>query len=185
LANAWAPVVAQIGVELGDGAVHFGADAVEAGSIRRFLEPLEFDCPMHYDTDAARKAGRAGVIAPCASLPVFAAAPVWRPGESVFDRAGLDAQPARLSIKPVLPAGAPPVSSFFVVELDVSYFREVVVGERLGQKGNRLIACVPKETKVGRGAFITYERGIVDETHELVAVLRITSFVYDSRRSDE
>ncbi len=33
-----------------------GADAVEAGSIRRWLEPKEFDCAIHSDDDAARMA---------------------------------------------------------------------------------------------------------------------------------
>ena len=34
-----------------------GADAVELGSVRRWLEPKEFECPIHTDEAAARAAG--------------------------------------------------------------------------------------------------------------------------------
>ena len=33
-----------------------GADAVELGSIRRWMEPKEFDCDLHTSADAAREA---------------------------------------------------------------------------------------------------------------------------------
>jgi len=39
-----------------------GADAVEAGAIRRRLEVLEWDCPLHCDTHGSGSDG--GLIAP-------------------------------------------------------------------------------------------------------------------------
>ena len=41
-----------------------GGDAVEAGTIRRRLEVLEFGCPLHYDEKVAKEAGYKGVFAP-------------------------------------------------------------------------------------------------------------------------
>lgn len=179
----WAGVVRRIGSDLTDGSIQYGTDAVEAGAVRHFLEPLEFDCPLHYDIDAARAAGFADITAPYASLLMFAKAAVWRPGESVFASAERNSQPLRLSVKPVLPPEAPDCTSFFVVELDVQYFREVTVHERLGQRGNRLLACVPKEIKAGKGAFITHEREVVDAKGAVVACYRFTSFVFSAAGS--
>jgi hypothetical protein len=39
-----------------DGAVTYGADPVAPADIRRVLEPLEFDCTLHYDRAAAMAA---------------------------------------------------------------------------------------------------------------------------------
>ena len=45
----WQPLAEAVGRDFGDGTVVFGADAVEPGTIRRYTEPLEIGCPIHYD----------------------------------------------------------------------------------------------------------------------------------------
>ena len=60
----WQEVIDAAGRDFSDGKVHYGADAVEAGAIRRFLEPLEFDCALHYDADVARQHGYPDITAP-------------------------------------------------------------------------------------------------------------------------
>jgi hypothetical protein len=60
----WSALIARIGSDLTDGAVTWGADLIERSSVRRYLEPLEFDCAMHYDPEAARRHGFTDVIAP-------------------------------------------------------------------------------------------------------------------------
>jgi hypothetical protein len=47
--GAWQPLVDMTGQEFGRGPERPGADAVSAEPIRRFLEVLEFDCPLHHD----------------------------------------------------------------------------------------------------------------------------------------
>lgn len=182
--DAWLPVIAQIGTDLSDGLTVYGADRVEPGAIRRFLEPLEFDCPLHTDPDVARAYGFADVTAPYVAATTFSLRPVWSPGERVFTRAERDAQPARVSVKPAIPPGAPPVSGYFATESAIEFIRPVVAGERLGRRGHRLIACTPKQTRLGRGAFVTFESDIVDETGEPVARIQSTHFLYNPDAGD-
>jgi hypothetical protein len=179
----WAAVVAQIGEDFSDGAVHYGVDRVERGAIRRYLEPLEFDCPLHYDPEVAAAHGHAGVTAPYTATVTFAMGPVWAPGESVFTSAERDAQPARVSVKPRMPRGAPPTTGYFATDMEVEFVRPVLEGERVGRRGNRLIACQPKETRVGRGAFLTFEGEMVDERGEVVVRSRHTLFVYNPHQA--
>ncbi len=176
---AWDPVMTQIGTDLAPESARLGADAVEAGTIRRYLEPLEFDCALHTDPEVARAHGFAGVTAPYTSITTFGLPPVWEPGERQFTSAERNAQPARLSVKPRVPPGAPPVSGFFITDWEADYLRPVVAGERVGRRGYRLLSCLPKETKVGRGAFCTFESEVVTATGEVVARLRTTAFLYN------
>ena len=53
------------------------------------------------------------------------------------------------------------------------------VGDRLLRRGARLVACLPKETKVGRGAFLTWESEIVNQRLEVVVRLQTTYFRYN------
>jgi len=112
------------------------------------------------------------------SISTWAAAPVWEPGEQMFTSAERNALPARLSVKPAMPPGGPPVSNYFATDSEVEYLRPVLAGERLGRRGNRLIGCSPKETRVGRGAFLSYEWDVVTEAGEVVARQRATMFWY-------
>ena len=44
--------------------------------------------------------------------------------------------------------------------------------------GDKLISCDPKETRVGRGAFVIYESEIRNQRDELVAKLRQGGYGY-------
>ena len=95
----WEPLAEAVGRDFGDRTVVFGADAVEPGTIRRYLEPLEIGCPIHYDAEAARAAGYPDIVAPYTATMVYSVAPMWRPGEpTVYESAGRDAQLARSPI---------------------------------------------------------------------------------------
>jgi hypothetical protein len=177
--DAWLPVVAQVGADMSDGVALYGTDLVEAGAIRRFLEPLEFECALHTDTQVAQAHGYRDVTAPYVAASTFAMGPVWRSGEPVFTSADRNAQPAHASVKPSLPPGAPAVTGYFATDMEIEFLRPVVAGDRLGRRGNRLIACTPKETRVGRGAFVTFESDIVDVRGEPVARTRVTLFLYE------
>jgi hypothetical protein len=177
--QAWTPVIESIGAELHDEPPRYGPDRIEAGAVRRYLEPLEFDCALHYDADVARAHGHEQIVAPYTSLIAFATGPLWQPGQTVFVSAERDAQPARSTLRPRMPEGAPPVSAFFATETDIEYLRPVLVGERLGRRGNRLLSCEPKETRVGRGAFVVIESEVVDEAGLAVARIRAGLYLYD------
>lgn len=176
---AWQPMIDAVGRDFAPEAAPPDADPIERSAIRRYLEPLEFDCPLHYDAAVARAHGYDDVVLPCTALMTFALAPAWRPGEVVFDSAERDAQPARSAVSGLRSPLEPPTTGFFATEYEVEYRRPAVVGDRLARRGARLVACVPKETKVGRGAFLTWETDIVNQHGEVVAHMRSSFFRYN------
>jgi hypothetical protein len=178
--SAWAGMVAMVGQDISDGTTTWGADRVEAGTIRRYLEPLEIGSAIHYDAGAARAAGYDDIVAPATSVLSFQVPPMWSPGDPpLFGDADANAQPLRTPINNTDTGPAPPTSGFFATDISVDFLRPVVVGERLGKRGQRLLSCVPKETAVGRGAFSTTESEIVSDRGDVVAIMRTGTYAYN------
>lgn len=183
---AWSEMVAMVGQDLTDGTITWGADRVEAGTVRRFLEPLEIGAAIHYDAEAARSAGYDDIVAPVSSVLSFTVPPMWRAGDGeLFGDADADAQPLRSPIDNPHRGPAPPTSGFFATDLSIDFLRPVVVGERLGMRGRGLLSCTPKETAVGRGAFSTTETEIVSDRGDVIAVMRTGTYAYNPWRPGE
>ena len=182
----WDATVALVGKDLSDGSTRWGADAVELGTIRRYLEPIELGSPIHYDSDAARAAGFADVVAPSTSILMYTLPPMWSPGEpTLFESAERNAQPVRSPINNDDPGPAPHTTGFFATDLEMDFLRPVIVGEKLGSRGRRLLSCLPKETRVGRGAFCTHESEIVSESGDVVARMRTSTYAYNPHPASE
>jgi hypothetical protein len=182
----WQPLAEAVGRDFGDRTVVFGADAVEPGTIRRYLEPLEIGCPIHYDAEAARAAGCPDIVAPYTATMVYSIPPMWRPGEpTVYESAGRDAQLARSPINnDDMPLG-PTTAGFFATDISMEFLRPLTLGERVGRRGQRLISCMPKETSMGRGAFMTWESELVTDRGEVVARVRTGTYAYNPLRPEE
>jgi acyl dehydratase len=175
----WQPMIDAVGRQFDERPAVFSADPIERSAVRRYLEPLEFDCALHYDRQVAQAHGYADIVVPTSALPTFAFAPMWRPGERLFTSAERDAQPEVSAVSGTRSALEPPTTGYFATTYDVEYLRPAVVGDRLARRGARLLACVPKETRVGRGAFLTWESEIVNQRLEVVARLQTTFFRYN------
>lgn len=182
---AWQPLIKMVGQDIGSTETAWGSDVVEPGAVRRYLEPLEFDCPLHYDRAAAQAHGYSDIIAPYTSLATFTMPPLWIPGPAVFDSPMRDAQPASRSLRPPLPPEAPAFSAYFATDIEIDFLRPARIGERLGRRGQRLLSCLPKETKVGRGAFFTFEMDVVTTEGEVVARYRMGGYCYNPHRKTE
>ncbi|MPY56514.1 FAS1-like dehydratase domain-containing protein [Streptomyces spongiae] len=183
--SAWQPVIDAVGRDFSDGAVTLGADRVERGAIRRYLEPLELDCPLHTDPRAARDHGFADVTMPYTGVIAWTLPPMWQPGRSLFGSADRDAQPEHSPINNQdMPLG-PRTTGFFATDVEFDFLRPVTAGERVGRRGRRLVSCSPKETSVGRGAFLTWESDIVTDTGEVVARIRTGTYAYEPRERPE
>lgn len=176
---AWQPMIDAVGQDFAPGLNPTDADVIERTTIRRYLEPLEFDCPLHYDREVARAYGYDDIPIPSTAVQTFALAPAWRPGEIIFDSAARDAQPVRSAVSGVRAPLEPPTTGFFATEYDVEYLRPAVAGDRLSRRGAKLLACLPKETKVGRGAFITWETEVVNQRGEVVARIQSSFYRYN------
>jgi hypothetical protein len=180
---AWQPLVDAVGREFGDGTVVYGADRVEAGLIRRYVEPLEFSSSLHHDAEVAR--AHADITAPYTSLLMFSVPAMWSPGDPpVFSSAERDAQPARSPVAERRLREQPYTSEYFATDMEIDFVRPVVVGERVGRRrSQRLVSCEPKETGVGRGAFLVWESELVDGQGDVVARIRTGVYSYVPRAS--
>jgi acyl dehydratase len=169
-----------VGTDFGDAQGREGPDVVEAGAVRRFAEPLEFGCPLHYDRELARRLGFRDVVAPVSSIMTFTIPPVWRPGgPPAFTSPERDAQPASQATGPRLTGLEPRFSGYFAADMAADFLAPVVVGDRLSRRGNVLLSCTPKETSVGLGAFLAWQSEVRNQRGELVARLRNTGYLYE------
>jgi acyl dehydratase len=172
-------MVDAVGTEFGDSVLREGPDTVEAGAVRRFCEPLELGCPLHHDRAVALGHGYRDVVAPVSGIITFTIPPLWQPGEpAVFTSPERDAQPARSGLRPRLTGLEPETTGYFAAETAADYLVPVTVGDRLARVGNLLVSCVPKETSVGRGAFVTWQYEIRNQRGEAVARTRNTTYSY-------
>lgn len=181
----WQPVVDAVGDDFADGAVTWGGDPVEPGAVRRYLEPLELDCALHTDADVARAHGYSDITMPATGVIAWTIPKAWVPGDTLFDSDARDAQPVKTAINNAdMPLG-PRTTGFFGTDIEVDLERDVVAGERIGRRGRRLVSCTPKETGVGRGAFMTWESEIVTEAGEVVGRIRIGTYAYVPRPKEQ
>jgi acyl dehydratase len=182
---AWQPVRDLVGHDIDPPGVVLGPDRVEAGAIRRLTEVLELDCPLHYDEAAARAHGRPGVIAPYTSVWSYVFAPVWEPGDpAAFPHSGRNALPRQSPMQTETFPSAPPTTHIFATNTSYEFVRPLHVGERVGITGRRLIACTPKETSVGRGAFVRVGRRFLTEDDEEVCRVELEMYLYNPRPVD-
>ncbi|MEF2082352.1 FAS1-like dehydratase domain-containing protein [Pseudomonas aeruginosa] len=175
----WQPMITAIGRDFDDRPVVFVADRIERSAVRRWLEPLEFDCALHFDPDVARAYGYTDIVVPNTALSTFALAPMWRPGEVIFTDDARDAQPLNTPLSGLTCELEPETNALFVTDIEIDYLLPVTVGDRLLRRGATLIACMPKETKVGRGAFVTWQSELINDNFNVVARSRTTYFRYN------
>lgn len=148
-----------------------GVDAVEVGSIRRWLEPKEFDCALHTDATAARDAGYRDIIAPSTMVFTYGLPAYWAPGD---DFARMDDEPRQIPIPVIFDVPAPCTLSF-ASNIDMEFFEPMYLGDRI-TRISKLAGIEHKELRVGKGAFMTQEDTYTNQNGETVAVVSLTIF---------
>lgn len=182
----WLPALEWVGKDLSDGATVWGADRIEPGIVRRYVEPLELGSVIHHDEDAARALGYEGIVSPATAIFTFSIPAFWSPGEPpLFVDPARDSQPARSPINNEEPSPLPKAQGFFATDIEMEFLRPVVVGERVGRRGNKLLSVDIKETSVGRGAFLKYETEVVSDRGDVVARQRLGVYAYDPKPKGE
>lgn len=178
--QAWQPMVDAVGRDFGAGRPEVWGETIEAGMVRRYIEPLELDCAIHSDRESARALGYGDVVVPSTAIASLALPLLWRPGDApLFTDAARHAQPARSFVGGVTFGLEPPTTHFFGVDAEADYLQPVVVGDRLCRRGALLLACRPKQARPGRGAFISWQTEVINQRREPVALLRTTFFRYN------
>jgi acyl dehydratase len=148
-----------------------GADNVEKGSIRRWLEPKEFDCPLHYDKEAAKKADYEGLVAPCTMVLTYGVGAYWKPGDPPSKA---EDPPKGIQIPVIFDVPAPCTLSF-ASNIDIEFFASMYVGDTITCT-SKLTDITHKELRVGKGAFLRQEDTYTNQRGEVVAVAALTIF---------
>ena len=178
----WDRMKAAVGQDFSGGVPQVGADAVEAGGIRRYLEVLEFDCPLHYDAEVARKHGYRDIIHMTCGTGPMAIPPQWKPGgPTIFNSADAHAQPDHSPIRGIQSDLMPKTTGYFATDAEIDYFLPLYPGDRIRLVGAKLISVEVKETSVGRGAFCIFETDMVNQKDELVARRRAGMYYYNPK----
>lgn len=175
----WDAMVAAVGTDFG-GEPQVAIDAIELGAVRKFCEPVEMDCPIFYDEAVARAHGYNGIPAPISGVSqTWLETGTWAPGrETPWPAPERDAMPQRPPLRGGKALPQPPTSAAFATDIEIEYHTPAYVGDRLTSSGNRLVSCAPKETSVGRGAFMIFESYVHNQRQELVATVRRGLYQY-------
>ncbi|MBI1997575.1 MAG: MaoC family dehydratase N-terminal domain-containing protein, partial [Deltaproteobacteria bacterium] len=153
-----------------------GRDAVEASTIRPWLEVLEFGCPLHYDEEAAKEAGYKGLFAPYTMLQTCSSPANWQPGQPSLWQSNHPNFTMRTQMQR---AEVPqPGTHSFVTDVETEYFQPLYLGDRISVPERQLVSVNPKRTRVGDGAFLTCESRFCNQRSDLVGVARTTWYVY-------
>jgi len=176
--QVWEDVKSWLGKELVLGSGVAGIDQVERSTIRRQLEVLELDCPIHYDEEAAKKAGYPGIVAPYHMLDTFSRPANWEPGmmtlwpshDPNYTMRGRERQD---SLNVPLPS-----THGFATDVEVEYLKPLEVGDQVIMTSSKLISVVYRETSVGEGAFLTHEQRYENQRGELLAIARRGGYRY-------
>jgi acyl dehydratase len=156
-----------------------GADAVSLADIRRRLEVLAWDAPIHYDTDAARAAGFADVVSPATMLMTWVLPAYWNPGDP----------PPRTHDAYLLPRFAlrqipAPGGALFATSCDTDYLEPVYLGDRLSSEVV-FSRYTRKTLDIGDGAFMVAETKYMNQKGDVVAHEAITVFRYSPNAEQE
>jgi len=149
----------------------WGPDPVEPGSIRRWLEPKEFDCAIHTDIGAARAVGFPDLVAPASMVFSYGVAPYWSPGDS---SKSIDDEPTQIQI-PVIFNVPAPCNKSFATSMEVEFNEPLYPGDVVGCV-SRLIDIQRKTLKVGPGAFLRQEDTYTKQSGEVIAVANLDIF---------
>jgi acyl dehydratase len=165
--GTWQQAQAMVGETI---AAHRGADAVTAADIRRKLEVLGFDCPLHTDPACAREHGYETIVSPVSMARVWAMPAYWEPGQP---RIGAE------EVTTPIPATVVPGEGDTLIATGVRmrYAAPVHPGDRISATAV-LRSVVPKVTRLGAGAFITVETTYANQRGETVAVETATLLRY-------
>lgn len=149
-----------------------GADPVNVIDIRRRLEVLAWDCPIHYDRDAAREAGHPDIVAPDTMVLTWCLPAYWTPG----DRRPEAGDPLLMPAYPY-PQVPAPGEAMFATACKLTFHASAYPGDVISSR-SALTSVVRKKLKVGDGAFLVVSTQYTKSTGELVAEEEMTLFRY-------
>jgi hypothetical protein len=168
--GTWEEAEAQVGEVIGSFA---GPDAVSHADIRRRLEVMEWDCPLHHDESVAREHGYEGVVSPASMYMIWALPLYWEPGKP----RNQDLQHRFMPSIPMVMNIPGEGSGMLDAECSVEFHAPIYPGDKISAT-SKIASVTRKKTSIGDGAFIVVESTYTKQSGEVVAVDRITLYRY-------
>jgi acyl dehydratase len=165
--GTWAEAEALVGHEL---LRQEGPDALTLADIRRKLEVIGWDCPLHTDAATARAHGYEDVVSPVSMTRVLSLPAYWRPGEP---RIGTQPQIPGLAGTRVPGEG----DALIATGVRMDYHEPIHPGDRIAAVAV-LESLERKTTRVGAGAFFVVRTTYTKQDGAVVAVETVTFFRY-------
>jgi acyl dehydratase len=166
--GSWSDAVRQVGQTIG---TTRGPETVTLADIRRKLEVIGLDCPLHYDAACAKSLGYRTVVSPVSMTRAWTIAPNWLPGQPA---------PGGEPHRTLLPSADTPGhgDTIIAAQLSIEHREPVYPGDRVS--GTAVLRGVtPKTTRVGPGAFLEVETTYTNQHAVLLAVEAATLFRFD------
>jgi hypothetical protein len=171
--SSWKPAQDLVGTVIGR---FVGADVVSRADIRRRLQVLALDCPLHYSEEIAKAHGYETVVAPVSMYKSWSFPAYWEVGEPRPDSVEEYIMPRIPSV-----ADVPGVGDYLVVSnVDVQFFTPIYPGDRISGE-SVLKSVTPKRTSVGDGAFYEVATTYTKATGEVVAMDCMTMYRYAAK----
>ena len=150
---------------------HVSVDPVNLPMIRRWVEAMGDTNPIYVDDDAAIAAGREGIVAPPAMLPVW----TMQGLRATVDAPSAASNPNRGVFVALAEAGFTLTPG---VNLTHHYARELRIGDRLHAEGTIAAVSEEKQTALGPAHFVDLQSGYHDDDDELVGtqLLRVIAY---------
>ncbi|PLW65875.1 hypothetical protein GQS52_25975 [Streptomyces sp. SCUT-3] len=139
-------------------------DAVNQPMIRHWAEAMGDRNPIHLDEDAARAAGRDGVVAPATMLQA------WTMRGYAATVAGGPASPAAAELAALLEEGG--LTSVVATDSELEFARELRLGDRISVTETVESVSPEKRTALGTGHFVTTVKTYRDQDGEVVGTQR-------------
>jgi acyl dehydratase len=139
--------------------VRFAELPVNEAMARQFSSAVHDPNPLYWDAELATKIC-GSPVAPPATLVTWTTAINWTPG-------GKTGVPAALLVSVPLPG-----DSMINISSEIEFFDHIRIGDRLNVVEEVEAISEEKQTKVGRGHFLTVVARFRRQTGELVAVQR-------------
>ncbi|MEV4839329.1 bifunctional MaoC family dehydratase N-terminal/OB-fold nucleic acid binding domain-containing protein [Nonomuraea sp. NPDC049486] len=141
-----------------------GPDPVNVPMIRHWVEAMGDRNPVHLDEEAARRTGRAGIVAPASMMQA------WTMRGYAAATAGQDDGSGLGELIALLAEGG--YTSVVATDSEFAFHRELTVGDHVGVREIIESISPEKKTALGAGRFVTTERTYLDQHGGTVAVQR-------------
>jgi acyl dehydratase len=169
--GSWADAEAMVGQTLSR---IDGIDAVSLADIRRKLEVVGLDCPLHYDEAAAQANGYRTIVSPASMMRTWVTPAYWSPGEPL---------PTDRALFPPIPIAAVPGpgNRMFATGTKFEFLAPVYPGDRLTATAV-LKSVTRKSISVGDGAFVVLETTYTNQDDVVVSRDELTVFRFEDEK---